>query len=85
MIVVGEPTADWIIYTSNVKLIDGATVRLPFITVTTENGQPMELHPRPVNVEVAEPLGSSYKDQDPRLAAAVRVLMEQISQSKAGG
>ncbi|MGH8280044.1 MAG: S41 family peptidase [Gammaproteobacteria bacterium] len=82
--VVGEPTAGWIIYTSNVPLIDGATVRLPFITVTTENGQPMELHPRPVNVEVPEPLGSSYKDQDPRLAAAVRVLLEQIAQSKVG-
>lgn len=82
--VVGEPTAGWIIYTSNVKLIDGATVRLPFITVTTEDGQPMELHPRPVNVEVAEPLGSSYHDQDPRLAAAVRVLLEQLNQAKSG-
>lgn len=82
--VVGEPTAGWIIYTSNVKLIDGATVRLPFITVTTENGQPMEMHPRPVNVEVAEPLGGSYHDQDPRLAAAVRVLLEQLNQSKSG-
>lgn len=82
--VIGEPTAGWIIYTSNVKLITGATVRLPFITVTTENGQPMERHPRPVNVEVAEPLGSSYHDQDPRLAAAVRVLLEQLNQSKPG-
>lgn len=82
--VVGEPTAGWIIYTSNVKLIDGATVRLPFITVTTENGRPMERHPRPVNVEVPEPLGSSYHGQDPRLAAAVRVLLDQISQSKPG-
>jgi len=51
--VVGEPTAGWIIYTSNEKLLDGSTVRLPFITVTTENGQSMEMHPRPVDVPVA--------------------------------
>ena len=27
--VVGEPTAGWIIYTSNVNLIDGSSLRLP--------------------------------------------------------
>jgi Tol biopolymer transport system component/C-terminal processing protease CtpA/Prc len=82
--VVGEPTAGWIIYTSNVKLIDGASMRLPFITVTTASGQPMEMHPRPVNIAVAQPLGSSYQGEDPRLAAAVRVLLNQLNQSKSG-
>lgn len=76
--VVGEPTAGWIIYTSNVKLIDGAVVRLPFITVTTTDGKPMEQHPRPVDVPVAEPLGESYRGKDARLEAAVRTLLGQI-------
>ncbi|MGH8162354.1 MAG: S41 family peptidase, partial [Gammaproteobacteria bacterium] len=76
--VVGEPTAGWIIYTADVKLIDDATVRLPFITVTTEDGKPMELHPRPVNVHVAEPLGESYHDKEARLKTAVDVLLKQI-------
>ncbi|MGH8273952.1 MAG: S41 family peptidase [Gammaproteobacteria bacterium] len=79
--VVGEPTAGWIIYTSDVRLIDGATVRLPFITVTTEKGKPMELHPRPVDVPVAEPLGESYRGKDARIAAAVKTLLHQL-QSK---
>ncbi|MGH8362090.1 MAG: S41 family peptidase [Gammaproteobacteria bacterium] len=83
--VVGEPTAGWIIYTSNVKLIDGATVRLPFITVTTEDGQPMEMHPRPVNVLVKRPLGDSYRGMDPQLEAAVHTLLNQIQAPGAAG
>ncbi len=76
--VVGEPTAGWIIYTSNVRLSNGFVVRLPFITVTTAAGKPMELHPRPVDVPVAEPLGESYRDEDARLKTAVEVLLKQI-------
>ncbi len=78
--VVGEPTAGWIIYTSNEKLIDGSTVRLPFITVTTEDGKPMEMHPRPVDVPVSRPLGEEYRGRDSDLDAAVRTLLD-----KAGG
>ncbi|MGN6788449.1 MAG: S41 family peptidase [Rhodanobacteraceae bacterium] len=76
--VVGEPTAGWIIYTSNEKLIDGSTVRLPFITVTTENGQPMEMHPRPVDVPVARPLGEAYQGKDSDLDAAAATLLRQL-------
>ena len=78
--VVGEPTAGWIIYTSNEKLIDGSSVRLPFITVTTENGQPMEMHPRPVDVPVARPLGEAYRGKDSDLDAAVGTLLQQFGQ-----
>jgi Tol biopolymer transport system component/C-terminal processing protease CtpA/Prc len=75
--VVGEPTAGWIIYTSNEKLIDGSTVRLPFITITTEDGKPMELHPRPVDVPVERPLGEAYTGKDSDLDAAVQTLLRQ--------
>ena len=78
--VVGEPTAGWIIYTSNEKLIDGSTVRLPFITITTENGQPMEMHPRPVDVPVARPLGEAYQGKDSDLDAAAGTLLRQLGQ-----
>jgi Tol biopolymer transport system component/C-terminal processing protease CtpA/Prc len=73
--VVGEPTAGWIIYTTNQRLIDGTTVRLPFITITTRDGQPMELHPRPVDVPVARPLGEEYQGKDSDLDAAVKTLL----------
>jgi C-terminal processing protease CtpA/Prc len=76
--VVGEPTAGWIIYTTNQKMIDGATVRLPFITVTTEDGKPMEMHPRPVDVPVSRPLGEAYQDKDSDLDAAARTLQQQL-------
>jgi len=81
--VVGEPTAGWIIYTSGVTLVDGTTVRMPFIRITTADGQPMELHPRPVDVPVLRPMGESYSGRDSQLDAAVRELLAQIGPKRA--
>lgn len=76
--VVGEPTAGWIIYTSNVNLIDGTSLRLPFIRVDGTDGKNMELVPRPVDVTVKRPVGESYGGTDSQLDAAVRVLLETL-------
>jgi C-terminal processing protease CtpA/Prc len=76
--VVGEPTAGWIIYTSNQELIDGSVLRLPFIRITATDGSPMEMHPRPVDVTVIRPMGESYLGKDSQLDAAVKVLLEQV-------
>jgi Tol biopolymer transport system component len=76
--VVGEPTAGWIIYTSGATLIDGSTLRIPFIRITTADGSPMELHPRPVDVPVTRPIGESYSGRDVQLDTAVRELLQQI-------
>lgn len=73
--VVGVPTAGWIIYTSAIGLVDGSIFRLPFERVTTLSGENMELHPRPVDVYVTRPVGSTT---DPQLEAAVRTLMGQM-------
>ncbi len=76
--VVGEPTAGWIIYTSSVSLIDGTSLRLPFIRVDGTDGKNMELVPRPVDVTVKRPVGESYGGTDSQLDAAVRVLLEKL-------
>jgi tricorn protease len=76
--VVGEPTAGWIIYTSSAGLVDGSSVRLPFIKITDANGQNMELKPRPVDVEVTRPIGESYTGKDSQLDAAVKELLAQL-------
>jgi Tol biopolymer transport system component len=76
--VVGEPTAGWIIYTSGATLLDGTNMRMPFIRVTTADGQPMEMHPRPVDVPVVRPIGESYTEKDAQLDAAVGELLRQI-------
>ena len=76
--IVGEPTAGWIIYTSNARMLDGSTVRLPFITITSADGQPMEMAPRPVDVAVERPLGEAQRGVDSELDAAVRTLLEGI-------
>jgi C-terminal processing protease CtpA/Prc len=82
--VVGEPTSGWIIYTSNVTLIDGTSIRLPFIRITSNDGKVMELNPRPVDVPVVRPIGESFTDRDSQLDAAVRELMKQVGSRDAG-
>jgi len=76
--IVGEPTAGWIIYTDAGRLIDGSSVRLPFITITDNRGQPLEMHPRPVDVPVQRPLGESLRGVDSELDAAVSTLIGEL-------
>lgn len=77
--IVGEPTAGWIIFTSPTQLIDGSTLRLPGGRVTTSAHEPMEMHPRPVDVKVERPFGESYTDTDSQLDVAVRELLRQVT------
>ena len=74
--VVGEPTAGWIIYTSNVPTIDGTQVRIPGTRVTTAGGEPMEMHPRPVDIPADKPVGETGRDS--QLDAAIKELIRQI-------
>jgi len=76
--VVGEPTAGWIIYTSDVPLIDGSSVRLPSIRIRDTRGEDMEMHPRPVDLAVARPLGETYAGKDSQLDAAVQELLKEL-------
>ena len=76
--VVGEPTAGWIIFTWNTRLMDGTVLRLPRSRITDRNGAPMEMHPRPVDVEVKRPIGESYGPRDSQLDKAIEVLLAQL-------
>jgi tricorn protease len=76
--VVGEPTAGWIIFTSNVSLFDGSSLRLPSTRVIGHDGVDMELHPRPVDVRADNPPGAAERGDDPQLDAAVRELLKHI-------
>lgn len=76
--VVGEPTAGWIIYTSNLTLFDGTTLRMPFIRVRDAAGEDMELVPRPVDVRVDQPVGEGYGPTDVQLDAAIAALRQRL-------
>lgn len=77
--IVGEPTAGWIIYTWNVNLFDGSTLRLPRMRVRAADGSDMELAPRPVDVDVRRPLGEwQATGQDTQLFRAVRTLLQRL-------
>ena len=73
--VVGEPTAGWIIFTGAQPLIDGSAVRVPGWRIQDLRGQTMEMHPRPVDVEVARPLGETETGSDAQLERAVQELL----------
>ncbi len=76
--IVGEPTAGWIVYTWNQRLIDGSQLRLPRTKVFDNDGQLMEMHPRPVDVPVQRPVGESYSGKDVQLDVAVAELLRQL-------
>lgn len=76
--VVGEPTSGWIVYTSNMPLIDGTIVRIPTMRVDDANGKMMEQAPRQVDIAVKRPVGESYTGRDSQLDAAVKELLAQI-------
>jgi len=80
--VVGEPTSGWIIYTWNLQLLDGTGFRMPRVRVQDNNGQTMELNPRPVDLPVTRPIGESYAGRDSQLDTAVKELLKQIDSGK---
>jgi hypothetical protein len=56
-------------------LIDGSTLRLPSTRIRDTRGQDMEMHPRPVDVEVDRPLGETDAGVDAQLQRAVQELL----------
>jgi Tol biopolymer transport system component len=76
--VVGTPTAGWIIYTGGRQLIDGSTVRTPFIRIQGADGKDMEMNPRPVDVLVERALGETLAGRDAQLDAAVATLLKGL-------
>lgn len=80
--IVGEPTAGWIIYTWNVSLFDGSTLRLPRMRITAVDGTDMERHSRPVETAVTRPLGETGTDKDSQLDAAIRALLAKLGRAE---
>lgn len=73
--IVGRPTAGAVIWTHNIRLLDGAFFRLPSFAVLTPEGEHLEGHGRPVDVDVTRPLGEWAIGRDRQLDAAVAVLL----------
>lgn len=76
--IVGEPTAGWIIYTWNTRLVDGSMFRLPRTRITGADGQDMERNPRRVDVAVSRSLGEHAAGVDSQLDAAVKTLLGEL-------
>ncbi len=75
---VGTPTAGWIIFTGAQRLIDGSQVRVPGDRIKDTRGQDMEMHPRPVDVEILRGLGETETGVDVQLEKAVQTLTGEM-------
>lgn len=82
--VVGEPTASWDVYTGSGTMVDGTTVRIPFMKNASLDGAALELRSRAVDVPVDRAAGESYTGKDAQLDAAVRELIAQIDAKRTG-
>ncbi len=80
--IVGEPTAGWIIYTWNTRLVDGSTLRLPRMRITAVDGTDMERHSRPVDIDATRPIGETLTDTDSQLDAAIRALLAKLGRAE---
>lgn len=80
--VVGVPTAGWIIYTGGTELIDGSRLRLPRVRVQDTRGETMEMHPRPVDIEVLRKPGETESGQDSQMDRAVTELLSELPAKK---
>lgn len=82
--VVGEPTAGWIIYTWGTTLLDGSQFRLPRSRITDNRGQTMERNPRPVDIAISRQPGDEAAGRDAQLDAAIKTLLGELGEKKAG-
>ena len=80
--VVGEPTAMWDVYTGGGTMVDGTTVRLPFMRNAQRDAAALERASRQVDIHVERPMGESYSGRDAQLERAVQELMQQIRSTR---
>ena len=83
--VVGRPTAGAVIWTYTMRLLDGASLRLPLFSIVTPEGEDLEGRGRPVDVEVARPLGEWAIGHDRQLDTAVAVLLSRFAPDESAG
>ena len=76
--IVGKPTAGAVIWTWGWSLLDGTSVRLPRLKVSTVDGENLEGRGRPVDFDVDRPLGEAAQGRDSQLDLAIEKLIEQI-------
>lgn len=79
---VGRPTAGAVIWTYSIQLLDGAWLSLPRLYVVTPEGEDLEGSGRPVDVEIARPLGEWASRRDRQLDAAVATLLKAVRRRK---
>ena len=76
--VVGRPTAGAVIWTHSIRLLDGASLRLPRFYVVTPEGEDLEGRGRPVDVAADRPLGEWALGRDQQLDLAVATLLGSL-------
>ena len=80
--IVGTESNGWVIWTWGAPLLNGAYLRLPRVAVKTLEGEDLDEASRRPDFYVERPIGQSLTGKDDQLDAAVRILLEQIDQTR---
>ncbi len=80
--VVGEPTAMWDVFTGTGVMVDGTSVRLPFMRNAQLDAAALERAARQVDIRVDRPMGESYSGRDAQLERAVQELTTQLRSAR---
>ena len=76
--IVGTPTMGWIIFTNATTLLDGSTLRMPYLGCFTNEGKDMENLGIPPDIRVETSLGDFSSGKDPQLDRAVSELTKAL-------
>jgi tricorn protease len=80
--VIGEPTYGWLIFTTTVSLMNGATFGLPFWGCYTLDGRDLETSGGVIpDILIRQDLRDDLQNRDPQLDRAIEELMKEIKRN----
>ncbi len=79
---VGTPSAGWSLSITSKSLLNGASLRLPWTTDKSIDGESLDEFPRYPDITVDNPIGLDWSRSDPQADTAITALLEQIDEER---
>ena len=79
---VGTPSMGWSLSITSKSLLNGASLRLPWTTDKSIDGESLDEFPRYPDITVDNPIGLDWSRSDPQADTAITALLEQIDEER---
>jgi tricorn protease len=77
---VGTPSTGWSLSITSWSLLNGASLRLPWLVDQAMDGKSLDEYPRYPDITVDNPIGLDWTRSDPQADAAIEALLKQIDE-----